>query len=91
MADLSTEEGRAAIVKAVAEKFDGLVHCLVNNVGTNIRKRAIEYSDSEYEKIMETNLKSAFQLTTQLYPSLCKAGRASVVNIGSVAGTFFAF
>jgi Tropinone reductase 1 len=87
VADLSSGEGRQTVVEAVNSLFDGTLHCLINNVGTNIRKRAIEYSESEYDTIMQTNLKSAFTLTMQLYPTLCKAGGGSVVNIGSVAGT----
>jgi Tropinone reductase 1 len=83
---MSTDDGRNALIAAIDAKLGGTVHCLVNNVGSNIRKRAIEYTEPEYEHIMRTNLKSAFSLTTKLYPQLKKAAMASVVNIGSVAG-----
>lgn len=89
VSDVASEEGRQRLIDAVNTRFGGKVDCLVNNVGSNIRKRAIEYSDAEYEKIMDTNLKSAFSLTMRFHPFLKRARNgASVVNIGSVGGEF---
>lgn len=85
IADVSTEEGREKIyhiIKTRAKKLD----FLVNNVGTNIRKKSIEYNSDEYDKIMNTNLKAAFELTKNLYSFLKKSKSASVVNIASVSG-----
>jgi Tropinone reductase 1 len=84
-ADVSTEEGREKIyhiIKTRAKKLD----YLVNNVGTNIRKKSVEYSPDEYDKVMNTNLKAAFELTKNLYPYFKKSKDASVVNIASVSG-----
>jgi Tropinone reductase 1 len=87
VSDVSSEAGRQSLVDAVNARFGGTVDSLVNNVGINIRKRAIEYSDSEYERIMGTNLNSAFSLTMRFHPFLKRATNgASVVNIGSVGG-----
>ncbi|MDP9192770.1 MAG: SDR family oxidoreductase [Acidobacteriota bacterium] len=58
---------------------------LVNNAGTNIRKKAIEYDDAEYERIRETNMDSVFDLCRRAHPLLRAAGDASIVNISSVA------
>mmetsp|Transcript_7919 Transcript_7919/g.13124 ORF Transcript_7919/g.13124 Transcript_7919/m.13124 type:complete len:312 (-) Transcript_7919:63-998(-) len=87
VADLSTSNGRAALVAAIEKQLDGQVDGLVNNVGCNIRKRVIEFNDDEYSAIMDTNLKSAYETTRLCYPYLKEATNgASVVNIGSVAG-----
>ncbi|MCB0315511.1 MAG: SDR family NAD(P)-dependent oxidoreductase, partial [Calditrichaeota bacterium] len=59
---------------------------LVNNVGTNIRKAAVEYQPGEVDQIFQTNLFSAFELSRLAHPHLAKPGGGSVVNIGSVAG-----
>ncbi|MBW4539516.1 MAG: SDR family oxidoreductase [Myxacorys chilensis ATA2-1-KO14] len=83
-ADVSTSEGRDAIAQYVQQTFGGL-EILVNNVGTNIRKAATEYSVDEYTKIMETNLTSVFEMCRLTYP-LLKGAESSIVNIGSVAG-----
>lgn len=86
VADLSDEEGRNILLKNAESLFGDSIDCLVNNVGTNIRKRSVEYQPPEFEKIMNTNLVSAFRLSQQFYPLLKKSGRGSLVNIGSVAG-----
>jgi len=85
IADVSADEGRKKvyhIIKTRAKKLD----FLVNNVGTNIRKKSIEYTSEEYDKIMNTNLKASFELTKNLYSFLKKSKDASVVNIASVSG-----
>lgn len=101
VADISTSEGRSSLMEAVKEliKDDcanpGKLDILVNNVGTNIRKPSVEYTEDELEFVMKTNFKSFFELTKLCHPYLkrnkveggshCK-NTSSVVNIGSVAG-----
>ena len=88
-ADLSTAEGRARVMRAIEESGAGL-DVLVNNVGVNIRKPATEFTSEEYERIISTNLTSAFELTRAAFPllkaSAVRAGDASVVNVASVSG-----
>ncbi|HEX8723142.1 MAG TPA: SDR family oxidoreductase [Pyrinomonadaceae bacterium] len=88
-ADLSTAEGRAAVLGRL-EEF-GRLDALVNNVGMNIRKAATEYTAEEYERVISTNLTAAFELTRAAHPLLKAAaaeleGGASVVNVSSVSG-----
>ncbi|MDZ7738650.1 MAG: SDR family oxidoreductase [Bacteroidales bacterium] len=64
----------------------GSLDILVNNVGTNIRKKTAEYSDEELDHLLRTNMISAFSLSRDLYPLLRASGSASIVNISSVAG-----
>jgi NAD(P)-dependent dehydrogenase (short-subunit alcohol dehydrogenase family) len=63
------------------------VDVLVNNVGTNVRKKLAAYSEQEYRQIFETNLFSLTEMCRLFYPLLKNAGGASVVNIASVAGS----
>jgi len=87
-ADLSTVEGRAGVLGRLEEL--GRLDVLVNNVGTNVRKAATEYTLEEYERVISTNLTSAFELTRAAHTLLKAAGErgggASVVNIASVSG-----
>ncbi|MDT7689591.1 MAG: tropinone reductase [Acidobacteriota bacterium] len=84
-ADLSTTGGRAVVLHRL-EETGARLDLLVNNVGMNIRKAAIAYTTDEYERIISTNLTSAFELTRAAHPLLKSSGAASVVNVSSVSG-----
>lgn len=77
---------RKEIVRTVGERW-GKLDVLVNNVGTNIRKSFVDYSEEEYRKLFEVNLFSMLDLTKQSFPLLKNSSNASVVNIASVAGS----
>eukprot|EP00406_Dinophysis_acuminata_P030864 CAMPEP_0179364964 /NCGR_PEP_ID=MMETSP0797-20121207/82309_1 /TAXON_ID=47934 /ORGANISM="Dinophysis acuminata, Strain DAEP01" /LENGTH=267 /DNA_ID=CAMNT_0021080457 /DNA_START=29 /DNA_END=832 /DNA_ORIENTATION=+ len=84
--DVSTAEGRAALVEKVSALWGGELDGLVNNVGMNARKPIHEATDDDYRNIMSTNLDSSWYLCKLLKPSLQRSRRASVVNVASVAG-----
>src|SRR5260370_2102267 len=84
-ADVSTCEGFRSI-KQWADHRSAPLHILINNVGTNIRKKAVDYDSAEFDYLMRTNFGSIWELTRMLYPCLKAAPGSSVVNIGSVAG-----
>ncbi len=66
-ADLATEEGR----QHVSSNQQSLpLQILVNNSGTNIRKRMSELSLEEYRQVQEVNLVSCFEMCRLLYPML---------------------
>lgn len=83
--DVSTAAGRAAILAAVQARWQGL-DILVNNVGTNIRKKFMDYITTEYERLFQINLFSIIEVCRAAYLLLRVAKKASIVNIGSVAG-----
>jgi tropinone reductase I len=85
--DLTDAEVRKSLVKKIEENW-GKLDLLVNNVGTNVRKKFVEYSEEEYRQLFEINLFSMMELTRLCHPLLKKSGNASVINIASVAGTF---
>ncbi len=69
---------------------ESCLHVLVNNVGTNIRKRTMEYSEEEIKHLFDTNLHSAFELCRRLHAELSSAKGASVVNVASTNGLTYA-
>jgi Tropinone reductase 1 len=58
----------------------------VNNVGSNVRKPTLEYTEDDFQFVFNTNLQSAFVLSQMAHP-LLKASSAGVVLFNSsVAG-----
>lgn len=84
--DITDSIFREQLLYTITKKW-GMLHVLVNNVGTNVRKKFIEYSEDEYRKLFETNLFAMMALTQSAHDLLLKSGNGSVVNISSVAGT----
>ncbi|MFN8366769.1 MAG: SDR family oxidoreductase [Candidatus Kapaibacterium sp.] len=87
--DVSNSAGRANLFKTIEQQW-GKVDILVNNVGTNIRKKTMEYTQDEYEKLFSTNLTSCFEMCRLFYPLLKESGSAAIVNVASTNGLTFA-
>jgi Tropinone reductase 1 len=89
-ADVSTAEGRTAIIDSAAARLGG-IDFLINNAGTNIRKASLDYSADEFSFLFDTNLVSCWELSRLAYPylkaSAAESGDAGIVNVGSVAGS----
>jgi len=85
VADVSNSADRQSVFEAIGKKW-GKLDILVNNVGTNIRKKTLDYSDAEIQKIFNTNLFSSLDLSRLMFPYLKKSEYPSIVNVSSVAG-----
>lgn len=90
-ADVATAEGREFLMSKIHDWLGDVqrLDILVNNVGTSIRKKSIEYTQEDLEKVWSTNFHSMFGLTIACHPLLKRnpgESFSSVVNIGSVAG-----
>lgn len=84
--DITDGKFRNQLINEVEKKF-GNLDILVNNVGTNLRKEFVDYSEEEYQKIFETNLFSTIEMARLFHPLLKKSNGASMINIASVAGS----
>lgn len=84
-ADLSQPGAAARVIDAVKSQW-GTLDILVNNTGTNTRKPTAEYTADDYDYVLDTNLRSAYELTQQAYPLLKVSGRATIVFVSSVSG-----
>lgn len=81
-ADLATSEGRQLASAAAGSELQ----ILVNNAGTNVRKRMAELTFEEYRFVQRANLESCFEMCRLLHPALVAGAPGSVVNNASVAG-----
>lgn len=78
----SVREGVAALLDHA-----GGVDLLVNNAGVNIPRPAVELSESDWDAVLDTNLKGVFLLTTEIARHWIATDRpAAVVNVASQAG-----
>ncbi len=85
--DVTDPTFRLQLIEKTTDNW-GKLDILVNNVGTNVRKKFVEYTEAEYRQLFETNLFSLTEITKLAFPLLKNSGKASVVNMASVAGTF---
>ncbi|WHY73392.1 SDR family NAD(P)-dependent oxidoreductase [Fictibacillus enclensis] len=62
------------------------LHILVNNAGMNIRSKALDVTEEEWETIINTNLRSAFYFSQEAGKRMKEAGYGRILNISSVGG-----
>ena len=74
-------------LNAFKQEFDR-IDVLVNNAGVNHPEDFDKISDSNWDLIMNTNLKGPFTVTQEALGFLKKSNNSSVINIGSVSGQY---
>ena len=75
-----------SLVDQTISKY-GQLDILVNNAATNPVFGPIhDTSEEAYDKIMNVNVKAAFQLMKLCFPYLRESSNASVINISSIGG-----
>jgi len=85
--DVSREEQTLGMAEKAIAEF-GRIDILVNNAGTNTRKMPQDYDMSEWDTIINTNLRGAFLCARAVYPAMKKAGGGKIINIGSMNSIF---
>jgi NAD(P)-dependent dehydrogenase (short-subunit alcohol dehydrogenase family) len=70
------------------EKAHGPVDVLVNNAGINLKKPALEVTDEEFNRIIQTNLNGVFALTRACARQMIERRRGSILMISSMAAYY---
>jgi NAD(P)-dependent dehydrogenase (short-subunit alcohol dehydrogenase family) len=81
--DISKKETAVKIAEAAIKHF-GRIDLLVNNAGIFIAKPFTEYTEDDYNLVMNTNVASFFFMTQQVIPQMKKQNSGHVVNISAV-------
>ena len=83
-ADVSRREDVAAMIEATKERFGGL-DILVNNAGVETLVPLLDLEESEWDRVLDTNLKGAFLCGQLAARAMVDAGTAgALVNIASI-------
>ncbi|MFT5859473.1 MAG: 3-oxoacyl-[acyl-carrier protein] reductase [Flavobacteriaceae bacterium] len=83
--DASKFDEAQSLVDAVIAEF-GVVDVLVNNAGITRDNLLMRMSEEHWDEVMNTNLKSVFNLTKAVMRPMLKARKGSIINMSSVVG-----
>lgn len=74
-----------ATVSAIKADF-GTLHILVNNAGVTRDGLLAMMKEEDYDKVLDTNLKGAFNMIRHVTPLFLRSKEGCIVNISSVSG-----
>ena len=82
-ADLGNTAAIPTVVEAAVAEF-GAIDILVNNAGIIRRSEAIDFTEADWDAVMNVNLKSTFFLTQAVGRRMLAARRGKIINIASM-------
>lgn len=87
VADVTDKAAVEAMVELVAREL-GRIDILVNNAGITVRKPPQALELEEWDRVIRTNLTSAFLCSQAAYPVMKASGGGKIINIGSMMSIF---
>ncbi len=82
-ADLGSKPDYTGIVAEITGKL-GALHILVNNAGIIRRANAIDFSEADWDAVLDVNLKSVFFLSQAAARHMIPNGGGKIINIASM-------
>ncbi|MBO7488403.1 MAG: 3-oxoacyl-[acyl-carrier-protein] reductase, partial [Bacteroidales bacterium] len=83
--DASDFEGSAKVVEQVLAEFSR-IDILVNNAGITRDGLMMRMSEEQWDSVIQSNLKGAFNFIHAVTPSMLRNRAGSIINISSVVG-----
>ena len=84
-ADVSKREEIKNLVKYAIENYEK-IDILINNAGISEYKLFTDETDEDWNKVINTNLYSAFAVSQEVIPNMIKNKNGCIINISSVWG-----
>ncbi|ALM19776.1 3-oxoacyl-[acyl-carrier protein] reductase [Nonlabens tegetincola] len=73
------------LIEAVSNDFD-TIDVLINNAGITKDNLLMRISEEDFDKVIEVNLKSVFNMTKAVQRTMLKQRKGSIINMSSVVG-----
>ena len=83
--DASLMKDAEELIKNVLDNFES-IDVLVNNAGITKDNLLMRMSEEDFDRILEVNLKSIFNMTKAVQKTMLKQRSGSIVNMTSVVG-----
>ena len=83
--DVSDFESTKQTVADILSEFGG-IDILVNNAGIVVDKLVLQMGEQDFDKVVDTSLKGAFNMIKHTYGQFAKRRSGRIINIASVAG-----
>lgn len=83
--DVTDSANTDAVLAELAKEF-GAITLLVNNAGITRDNLSMRMADTEWDAVIDTNLKAVFRLSRGVMRGMMKARFGRIVNITSVVG-----
>jgi len=84
VADVTQPGDVQMLIERTSAEF-GEIEVLVNNAGIGIFGSFHERSESDWNAVLDTNLKAVFLTSRAVAPSMIRLGRGHIINISSLA------
>jgi 3-oxoacyl-[acyl-carrier protein] reductase len=83
--DAASFDQAQELVQQVLEDF-GQLDVLINNAGITKDNLLMRLSEDDFDKVIEVNLKSVFNMTKAVQRTFLKQRKGSIINMSSVVG-----
>jgi 3-oxoacyl-[acyl-carrier protein] reductase len=83
--DVALGDQISSLVLKTQQQF-GPIDILVNNAGTGVFGPFHEFGESDWNRVMDTNLKSVFLVCLAVAPEMIRRQTGHIINISSLAG-----
>lgn len=83
-----TKLGTIPQLIADIEIENGPIDILVNNAGINMKKHAVEVTDEDFDRIIQTNLHAVFSITRETGKRMVERKQGSIIMITSMAALY---
>ncbi len=85
--DITQLDTIPGLIESIEDSI-GEIDILVNNAGINMKKHAVEVTNDDFDKVIQTNLHAVFAITRECGKRMINRQRGSIIMITSMAALY---